>query len=126
MVVRGCPPSAQRSYDVSITFDKYYRTPRLWLVGYGGGGQPLRPEEVFEDVLSDYKSKTVTVDPHPHTGLPSASLHPCRHAEMMRASVQQQLARGLTPRADLYLFNFLRFLSGVVPTIGFDFTTDIE
>ena len=23
-----------RSYDLSITYDKYYQTPRLWLYGY--------------------------------------------------------------------------------------------
>lgn len=23
-----------RTYDVMITYDKYYQTPRIWLVGY--------------------------------------------------------------------------------------------
>lgn len=23
-----------RTYDLSITYDKYYQTPRLWLTGY--------------------------------------------------------------------------------------------
>lgn len=23
-----------RSYDLSVTYDKYYQTPRLWLKGY--------------------------------------------------------------------------------------------
>ena len=38
--------------DLSITYDKYYRTPRLWLFGYNESGDPLTPEEVYEDVLS--------------------------------------------------------------------------
>jgi hypothetical protein len=25
---------AARTYDISITYDKYYQTPRAWLMGY--------------------------------------------------------------------------------------------
>ena len=32
--------------DLSITYDKYYRTPRLWLFGYNENGDPLTPEEL--------------------------------------------------------------------------------
>merc|ERR1712167_394728 len=73
-----------RTYDLSITYDKYYQTPRLWLFGYNEGGEPLRPEQVYEDVLSEYISKTVTVDPHPLTGTPTVSIHPCKHAQVMK------------------------------------------
>lgn len=27
-----------RTYDLSITYDFYYRTPRLWLIGYSESG----------------------------------------------------------------------------------------
>jgi ubiquitin-like-conjugating enzyme ATG3 len=37
-----------RRYDVSITYDNYYRTPRIWLYGYAENGAPLRTEAVFE------------------------------------------------------------------------------
>ena len=30
-----------RKYDLSITYDFYTQTPRLWLTGYGVNGQPL-------------------------------------------------------------------------------------
>ena len=30
-----------RSYDLSITYDFYYQTPRLWLLGYNESGQVL-------------------------------------------------------------------------------------
>ena len=36
-----------RSYDLSITYDFYYQTPRLWLLGYNEEGQLLKEEEVF-------------------------------------------------------------------------------
>jgi len=115
-----------RTYDLSITYDKYYRTPRLWLFGYNERGDPLKPEEVYEDVLSDYKSKTVTVDPHPLTGTPTVSIHPCQHAQVMKKVIQDWIEQGLTPRHDLALFVFLKFISSVVPTINYDFTMEIE
>jgi ubiquitin-like-conjugating enzyme ATG3 len=37
-----------RRYDVSITYDNYYRTPRIWLFGYNENGSPLSPEEIFQ------------------------------------------------------------------------------
>lgn len=36
-----------RSYDLSITYDFYYQTPRLWLIGYSEDGQLLKEEEIF-------------------------------------------------------------------------------
>lgn len=115
-----------RTYDLSITYDKYYQTPRLWLFGYDETGQPLRPEEVYEDVLCEYVAKTVTVDPHPLTGTPTVSIHPCKHALVMKKVVQDWIEKGITPRHDLALFVFLKFISSVVPTINYDFTMDIE
>jgi len=115
-----------RTYDLSITYDKYYQTPRLWLFGYNETGDPLTPEEVYQDVLSDYVAKTVTVDPHPLTGTPTVSIHPCKHAQVMRKVVQDWIEQGLVPRHDLALFVFLKFISSVVPTINYDFTMEIE
>eukprot|EP00928_Gymnodinium_smaydae_P087286 TRINITY_DN71564_c0_g1_i1.p1 TRINITY_DN71564_c0_g1~~TRINITY_DN71564_c0_g1_i1.p1 ORF type:complete len:358 (-),score=67.97 TRINITY_DN71564_c0_g1_i1:94-1083(-) len=115
-----------RTYDLSITYDKYYQTPRLWLFGYDEEQRPLRPEEVYEDVLSEYVKKTVTVDPHPLTGTPTVSIHPCKHAQVMKKVVQDWIENGITPRHDLAIFVFLKFISGIVPTINYDFTMDIE
>lgn len=115
-----------RTYDLSITYDKYYQTPRLWLFGYDEAGQPLTPEQVYEDVLSEYVAKTVTVDPHPLTGTPTVSIHPCKHAQVMKKVVQDWMEQGIEPRHDLALFVFLKFISSVVPTINYDFTMDIE
>lgn len=115
-----------RTYDLSITYDKYYQTPRLWLFGYDERGEPLKPEQVYEDVLSEYVAKTVTVDPFPLTGMPTVSIHPCKHAAVMKKVVQDWIEQGIEPRHDLALFVFLKFISGVVPTINYDFTMDIE
>jgi len=115
-----------RTYDLSITYDKYYQTPRLWLFGYDESGEPLKPDQVYEDVLSEYVAKTVTVDPHPLTGVPTVSIHPCKHALVMKKVVNDWIEQGIEPRHDLALFVFLKFISGVVPTINYDFTMDIE
>ncbi|MED6149606.1 E2-like enzyme, partial [Stylosanthes scabra] len=48
-----------RTYDVSITYDKYYQTPRVWLTGYDESRMLLQQELVLEDVSQDHARKTV-------------------------------------------------------------------
>ena len=54
-----------RKYDLSITYDDYHHTPRLWLLGYNEDGQLLSQKEMFEDIMADYANKTVTIEEHP-------------------------------------------------------------
>ena len=35
-----------RTYDVSISYDKYYQCARVWLYGYTESRQPLTQEQV--------------------------------------------------------------------------------
>lgn len=46
----------------TITYDKYYQTPRVWLFGYNEEGAPLTKEEVFQDIFSDYSNKTTSIE----------------------------------------------------------------
>eukprot|EP00743_Colponemidia_sp_Colp-15_P001849 GILK01002016.1.p1 GENE.GILK01002016.1~~GILK01002016.1.p1 ORF type:complete len:301 (-),score=34.77 GILK01002016.1:112-1014(-) len=115
-----------RTYDLSITYDKYYQTPRLWLFGYDETGQPLTTEQVYEDIVQDYANKTVTIEPHPHLGVPTASIHPCRHANVMKKIIDHLGEGGKTARVDQALFVFLKFISSVVPTINYDFTMEMQ
>ncbi len=39
-----------RTYDLNITYDKYYQTPRLWLCGYDENQKPLTIEQMYEDI----------------------------------------------------------------------------
>ena len=39
-----------RTYDLNITYDNYYRTPRLWLFGYDESQRPLDENQMYEDV----------------------------------------------------------------------------
>ncbi|KAG6706775.1 hypothetical protein I3842_07G238500, partial [Carya illinoinensis] len=47
-----------RTYDMSIMYDKYYQTPRVWLTGYDESKMLLQPELVLEDVSQDHAHKT--------------------------------------------------------------------
>ena len=38
-----------RTYDLNITYDKYYQTPRLWLFGYDENRKALSVDEMYED-----------------------------------------------------------------------------
>eukprot|EP01125_Pyxidicula_operculata_P003832 TRINITY_DN1524_c1_g1_i1.p1 TRINITY_DN1524_c1_g1~~TRINITY_DN1524_c1_g1_i1.p1 ORF type:complete len:285 (+),score=73.29 TRINITY_DN1524_c1_g1_i1:14-868(+) len=114
-----------RTYDISITYDTYYRTPKIWLFGYSENQQPLSGEEIFMDISEDHAKKTVTIEPHPNTGIPFAFIHPCRHASVMKKFIQRMLDNGKELRVDQYLLLFLKFMSAVIPTIAYDNTFEI-
>ncbi|TFY82459.1 hypothetical protein EWM64_g1560 [Hericium alpestre] len=82
-----------RTYDVMITYDKYYQTPRIWLVGYDENGKPLTGQQVLEDVSAEHAQKTVTIEPFPHApSLQPASVHPCKHASVMKKVIERMNA----------------------------------
>ena len=58
----------RRTYKISITYDFYFYTPRLWIQGTDSNNKPLTEAEIYEDIMSDYKGKTVTMEKHPHLG----------------------------------------------------------
>jgi ubiquitin-like-conjugating enzyme ATG3 len=133
-----------RTYDLSITYDKYYQVPRVWMVGRDEDDQPLTSKQMMEDVISDYANKTVTMEIHPHvsSSCPHASIHPCQHAKVMKAIVRNLVKgsnntnneeqQGLDgddkpagPAVETYIFIFLKFVSSMIPTINYDFTMEV-
>lgn len=125
-----------RTYDLSLTYDKYYQTPRVWMMGYASSdsSQPLTGPEVMQDVMTDYANRTVTIDPHPHVAGPHASIHPCQHGAVMKTIVrnltkassgQDGGAQADAPSVEMYLFIFLKFVSSIIPTINYDFTMEV-
>ncbi|KAK4285151.1 hypothetical protein QN277_001887 [Acacia crassicarpa] len=115
-----------RTYDVSITYDKYYQTPRVWLTGYDESRMLLQPELVLEDVSQDHARKTVTIEDHPHLPGKHASIHPCKHGAVMKKIIDVLMSRGVEPEVDKYLFLFLKFMASVIPTIEYDYTMDFD
>ncbi|KAK6216409.1 hypothetical protein LQW54_003613 [Pestalotiopsis sp. IQ-011] len=77
--------ASRRTYNLYIMYSPYYRTPRLYLSGYTGG-QPLAPQSMMEDIVGDYKDKTVTLEDFPFfaNAVKMASVHPCKHASVMK------------------------------------------
>ncbi|XP_001353489.1 ubiquitin-like-conjugating enzyme ATG3 [Drosophila miranda] len=116
-----------RTYDLHITYDKYYQTPRLWVVGYDEQRKPLTVEQMYEDVSQDHAKKTVTMESHPHLPGPNmASVHPCRHADIMKKIIQTVEEGGGQLGVHLYLIIFLKFVQTVIPTIEYDFTQNFN
>ncbi|RLN13948.1 hypothetical protein BBJ28_00024318 [Nothophytophthora sp. Chile5] len=127
-----------RTYDLSITYDKYYQTPRVWLFGYDERNAPLSGEQMFEDIMQDYANRTVTMEPHPHrSALVQASIHPCQHGAVMKRIIANLKARepgaeetasqqANELRSDQYLFLFLKFVQSVIPTIDYDYTIEVS
>lgn len=121
-----------RTYDLSITYDKYYQTPRIWMMGYAEDGiSILSDSEMFDDVISDYVKRTVTIENHPHVCGNHMSIHPCQHGAVMKNIVRNLMkdsntnSMQNTPEVESYLFIFLKFVSSIIPTINYDFTMDV-
>ena len=118
-----------RTYDLSITYDKYYQTPRVWMTGYNESQQPLTGKQMMEDVISDYANRTVTMEHHPHVTGTQASIHPCQHGKVMKTIVKNLIKNtgdgDEGPAVEMYLFIFLKFVSSMIPTISYDFTMDV-
>jgi len=78
--------SGHRSYTLYIMYSPYYRTPRLYLSGYHSDGQPLPPKSMMDDIVADYSEKTVTLEDFPFfaNNIKMASVHPCKHASVMK------------------------------------------
>uniref|UniRef100_A0A6B2FAW4 Ubiquitin-like-conjugating enzyme ATG3 n=1 Tax=Bothriechis nubestris TaxID=1766655 RepID=A0A6B2FAW4_9SAUR len=112
-----------RTYDLYITYDKYYQTPRLWLFGYDEQRQPLNVDSMYEDISQDHVKKTVTIENHPHLPPPPmCSVHPCRHAEVMKKIIETVAEGGGELGVHMYLLIFLKFVQAVIPTIEYDYT----
>ena len=57
-------------------------------------------EQILEDVSEEHARKTITVDPFPHSGVPAASIHPCKHAAVMKKLGSMAEANGNPVQVD--------------------------
>ncbi|SCU80274.1 LADA_0B06128g1_1 [Lachancea dasiensis] len=150
-MVLAAVPSDTRHYDLYITYSTTYRVPKLYLVGFNNEGQPLTPQQMFQDIAPDYRAKTATIErlPFLRAHVTSVSIHPCKHANVMRVlmerirevknrrqaseankynaedeweDIQGEVESGL--RVDQYLIFFLKFITSVTPGIEHDYTME--
>eukprot|EP00092_Neocalanus_flemingeri_P022243 GFUD01024122.1.p1 GENE.GFUD01024122.1~~GFUD01024122.1.p1 ORF type:complete len:300 (-),score=100.00 GFUD01024122.1:1348-2247(-) len=116
-----------RTYDLNITYDKFYQTPRLWLFGYSESRSALSVDQMYEDFSADHANKTITMEAHPHLpGPPQASVHPCKHASTMKKLLDQIAEGGGELGVHQYLIIFLKFVQAIIPTIEYDFTQNFS
>ena len=115
-----------RTYDVTVTYDFYYCVPRMWLMGYNEKGLPLTDDEMKEDVMPEYRNKTVTIEPQTCTGIKNISVHPCRHSLLLKKMIKDFQASGRKMEIHMTILLFLKFLQSVVPTVQYDYTMDIQ
>lgn len=143
-----------RFYDLYITYSTSYRVPKMYIVGFDSNGTPLTAEEMFEDIAPDYRTKTATIEKLPFYKTPvlSVSIHPCKHANVMKILLdkvrsvkkrrreeqqQQRKDESVTDdwedlqadvddslRVDQYLVIFLKFITSVTPSIEHDYTME--
>ncbi|KAL5968131.1 Ubiquitin-like-conjugating enzyme ATG3 [Taenia solium] len=134
-----------RTYDLYITYDKYYQTARFWLCGYDEDHNPLSEAQMYEDFSQDHAKKTITTESHPHlSGAPMPSIHPCRQADVMKKLMEMIESSTCNPSVTApiptggaeapgrqlgvhqYLVVFLKFVQTVIPTIEYDFTRNFK
>lgn len=125
-IVSAAEVERPRTYDLHITYDKYYQVPRLFLMGYDENRKPLTVAQTYEDFSADHANKTITVEAHPHIDCDMPTVHPCRHAEMMKRLLDQLVENGKVLGVHEYLLIFLKFVQTVIPTIEYDYTRSIQ
>lgn len=116
--------ASTRSYDITITYDVHYSTPRVWLFGYDRNNNPLKELEWRQDFSADHVDKTVTVEVHPHLGYSCPSIHPCKHASAMVRMVS--MLGGSPLDVKYYMLIFLKFIQAMIPNIEYDYTSQFQ
>ena len=112
-------------YNVSITYDQYYRTPRIWFEGIDSGGMMLSQEEIYSDFMVEYIKVSLTLETHPIMDMNYISVHPCKHAFAMQKMFAFELEKKDESEVKIedYLVHFLKFASCVIPQLEFDKST---
>ncbi len=112
----------ERFYTLCITYDKFYRTPRVFFYGHDRNGSSLSGEKIAEDVYYEYL-RVVTMESMPHSGNQMMRIHPCQHAKAMHNVIKTLVESDpdYEPKVEHYLLVFLKIISCVIPTIEYDY-----
>lgn len=111
------------TFDLYITYDKFFSTPHLWFNGFDSEGRVLPPSIILDSLLSSHINKTITIEIHHFLDIPMVSVHPCRHSNAMKHILN--LGNGDSFRVDQYLIFFLRMMSFIIPNINYDHTMSL-
>lgn len=86
----------------------------------------MAPEAILDLLSQDHAHKTVTIESFPHLDCDMATVHPCKHAQVMKKIMDQYSEKGKELRPDQYLVIFLKFMSSIMPSIDYDHTMAME
>ena len=111
-------------YDITITYDNYYRTPRIWFHAYNFSNEPISNQVILNDFSIEHTHVSVTIETHPYINLQSVSVHPCKHAESMKKILKIELENNKDIKVENYFTYFLKFVSCILPHLIFDFTNN--
>ena len=81
---------------------------------------------MLEDIMEEYANKTVTFEIHPSLGVSQLSIHPCKHAEVLKKLIDTTKEHGGHLEVHQSLFVFLKLISAIIPAMEYDFTVDIS
>jgi len=114
-------------YDITITYDDYYRTPRIWFQGTNTSGKFLEDHEIYNDFDVEKTKVSLTMEEHPIIAMNVVSVHPCKHAHAMKRMFvfeqERQKDQDEEITIEKYLVHFLKFVSCVIPQLSFDLTS---
>lgn len=81
----------KRYYDLYNTYSTSYRVPKMYIVGFNAAGTPLSAKEMFDDITTEYRAKTATIEKLPFykSSMISVSIHPCKHANVMKILLEK-------------------------------------
>jgi ubiquitin-like-conjugating enzyme ATG3 len=125
-VIEQILPEDKRTFEVSIVYDRYYRTPRVFLSGTNYEGKRLDPETVLSYVSPQHANKTITIELHPHLNELCVSIHPCMHPNAMKRFIHDFLQRQEEFHLKMYMPLFLQFVSCIVPTLLIKNTSNLR
>ena len=113
----------ENKYNISVTYDNYFRTPRLWLTGFNGYNMPLSHEKMLKDISIEHSKITVTIEEHPYySDMYYISVHPCRHGHVMKRLIEEEKKNKKDIQVFEYFIYFLKFVSTIIPNLDFDKT----
>ena len=63
----------------------------MYIVGFNAAGTPLSAKEMFDDITTEYRAKTATIEKLPFykSSMISVSIHPCKHANVMKILLEK-------------------------------------
>jgi ubiquitin-like-conjugating enzyme ATG3 len=106
---------AYRWYDLSMTYDKVYLTPRIWINGRDTWSNQLDHKSMCEDISPDHLGKTVTVEVHPFRNDYSLSIHPCQQTNMLKKMLLHQQLKKPSEAMEW----IVKVMITILPTIDF-------